>query len=123
MSLGARLARCAAAEANDDGTASTVGGVTIRQRSPEQQRKHEQLLGEVQRHKDRAEEVQAHFRDREGAGRINWVMLTPFGAMPVLMMTRLIKDAAVRDRSFKGVLAVSVVHSLACVCGFYDGVS
>ena len=86
LSLGARLAHCAAAGGEGHGTtATTVGGVTIRQRSAEQQRKHERLLGEVQRHKERAEEVQAHYRNRDGAGQINWVMLTPFGAMPVGM--------------------------------------
>ena len=43
MSLGARLAHCAGGEDDGGSAPATVGGVTIRQRSPEQQRKHEQL--------------------------------------------------------------------------------
>ena len=36
------------------------------------------------------------------------------------VMTRLIKNATLRERSFKGLLGVALIHSIGCVSGFYD---
>ena len=68
----------------------------------------------------RSNALQERYRARPNAGATNYVMLTPMAFMPPIMMTRLIKNATLRERSFKGLLGVALIHSIGCVSGFYD---
>ena len=78
------------------------------------------LLQQFKEQQARSNALQERYRARPGAGQTNYLMLTPMAFMPPIMMTRLIKDVAVRERSFKGLVGLALLHSIGCISGFYD---
>ena len=78
------------------------------------------LLEKFRAQQKRSNELQETYRQRPNAGKISWVMLSPTLFMPPIMMTRFIKNVVIRERSFKTLLGVALVHSIGCAAGFYD---
>jgi hypothetical protein len=99
---------------SEGGARRSIGGQEIRGKVDPK------MLQDFKDQQARSNALQEQYRARPGAGQTNYVMLTPMAFMPPIMMTRLIKNVTLRERSFKGLLGVALLHSLGCVSGFYD---
>ena len=89
-----------------------VGGKLI------QKKADPKLLQEFKEQRERSNALQERYRARPNAGKTNYMMLTPMAFMPPIMMTRLIKNVTIRERSFKSLLGLALVHSIGCAGGF-----
>ena len=102
-------------DGSEGGEGRTIGGQQIRGKVDPK------MLQDFKDQQARSNALQERYRQRPGAGDTNYIMLTPMAFMPPIMLTRLIKNVTIRERSFKGLIGTALCHSILCVAGFYDG--
>ena len=89
--------------------------------TPEERAARERLKNEFRQQQQRSNQIQELYRQREGAGEINLIYMSPLLFMPALLMSRLAfrRNPQLRDKVFKATLGVGVAHGMACIAGFY----
>jgi hypothetical protein len=89
--------------------------------TPEEREARAKLKSHFRAQQQRSNQIQTLYGQREGAGELNLIYMSPLLFMPALLVSRLAfrKNPRLGDKVFKATLGVGVAHGLACIAGFY----